>query len=106
MSTDASGTKTFNWGTVTRGSDGAATDTRQGAADRGFINQSAGTISVRMSVNTLNAYLAGLGHPQLGFGSVFCGLRGRAQQQNASGENVTLTDLTRGGTEFTIGNGF
>lgn len=108
--TDAAGTLTFKWGTTVRNFDGSATDTVRGTASHGFINKSDNTISVRMSVNTLNTYLDSVHNndatKHIVSGSVLCGLRGRAQQQNASGENVTLSDITRGGTEFKIGNPF
>ncbi|MFL6513679.1 MAG: hypothetical protein ACJ8M1_01505 [Chthoniobacterales bacterium] len=108
--TDAAGTLSFKWGTTTRNFDGSTTDTVRGAATHGFINKAAGLISVRMSVNALNSFLDSIHNNDASkhiiAGSVLCGLRGRAQQQNASGENVTLSDLTRGGTEFKIGNPF
>jgi hypothetical protein len=106
--TDASGNRTFNWGTSVRNSDGSTTDTAQGTADRGFVNQSNQTISVRISANTLNTYLdsihAGDASKHIQFGSVLCGLRGHSFQTNSSG--LALEDYTRGGTELKIGNPF
>jgi hypothetical protein len=106
--TDDSGNKTFHWGTTVRNFSGGTNDTTQGSADRGFFNQSNNTISVRISVNTLNAYLdsihAGDASKHIQFGSVLCGLRGNSLQSTSFG--LALEDYTRGGTEFKIGNPF
>ena len=100
--TSAQGAITFNWGTTVRNSDGSTTDTTRGAADAGAFNNSVRQISVRVSTAKLNVYLTSVNHPAVGVGTTFCGLRGRAQQVNPSGENITLEDFTRAGTEFTI----
>ncbi|MBV9656762.1 MAG: hypothetical protein JO295_01505 [Verrucomicrobia bacterium] len=106
--TDASSAATFHWGTTVRNSDGSLTDTTQGTASRGFINKPNNTLSVRMSVNTLNTYLDsvhnGDASKHISFGSVLCGLRGHSFESQSGG--IALEDLTRGGTEFKIGNAF
>jgi hypothetical protein len=102
MTTDAQGNRTFNWGIVTRNTDGSTTDTRVGTADSGFVNQLTKTITVRISVNTLNARLGSLGHPLIATGSVMCGLRGTSHITDPAGQNISLEDFTRGGTEFTV----
>lgn len=73
-----------------------------GNADRGFFNQQNRTISVRITSVKLNAILSAANRPTVGFGGVFCGLR--AAMSLAS--TVALEDISRGGTEFTISNGF
>jgi len=102
METDAQGNRTFNWGMTQRNTDGSTTDTRVGAADSGFVNQLAKTITVRVAVSQLNARLGSLGHPLITTGSVICGLRGLAHITDPGGVNLELEDFTRGGTEFTV----
>ncbi len=101
-STNASGVRSYRYGTTVRNFDGSTTDTIVGNADRGFINQQNKTITVRLSTTKINAILTANGRPTVGFGSTFCGLRGSSSAVNA----VALQDATRGGTEFTIQNPF
>jgi hypothetical protein len=98
--TNAQGQATFSWGTTVRNHDGSTTDTIQNKADSGAFNRSVKQISVRISAAKLNTYLQAHSRPTVGFGSVICGLRGRAQQTDTLG--IALEDLTRGGTEFTV----
>src|SRR5436190_2195455 len=98
--TNAAGVASFSWGTAVRNFSGGINTTSRGAADSGVINSSARQISVTISLATLNAYLSSIGHPQIGSGSVLCGLRGNSFQTNTSG--IVLEDYTRGGTEFTL----
>jgi len=98
--TDATGAASFTWGTAVRNFSGGINTTSRGAADSGKINSSARQISVSISLATLNAYLSSISHPQIGSGSVLCGLRGNSFQTNSSG--IVLEDYTRGGTEFTL----
>ena len=65
-----------------------------------FVKQ----ITVRVSATKLNAYLTSIGHTPVGIGTVMCGLRGHAYITDPAGENLTLQDITRGGTEFSVGN--
>src|SRR5204862_7596440 len=97
---NAAGLASFSWGTAVRNFSGGINTTSRGAADSGVINSSARQISVSISLATLNAYLSSIGHPQMGPGSVLCGLRGNSFQTNSSG--IVLEDYTRGGTEFTL----
>jgi hypothetical protein len=100
---------TFSWGTTTRNFDGSTTDTTGGAADVGFFNTTNGTITVRVSASKLNPTLLTRGHTLITTSpsTTFCGLRGRATEtvSNGTGRSA-IFDLTRGGTEFTIGNPF
>jgi hypothetical protein len=111
--TDPAGTISFNWGTTVRNTDGGLGDTTRGTAPRGFFNKGAGTISVRIAVNTLNSYLDTIhsndATKHIQAGTVLCGLRGHAFQIDNSGVTnggITLEDYTRGGTEFKVGNPF
>jgi hypothetical protein len=112
--TTSSGAATaFQWGSVVRNFDGSLTDTVQGTADSGDFDRAAGTISVRVSAAKLNAFLDSElaangpdgGNParysHIVSGTVMCGLRGEAFEENETGGDV-LEDATRGGTEFTI----
>ena len=100
--TSPTGARSFKYGTSVRNFDGSTTDTVVGNADRGFFNQQNRTISVRISSAKLNAVLAAANRPTVGFGSVFCGLRAATSLAST----VALEDTSRGGTEFTISNGF
>ncbi len=102
--TSAQGAVTFNWGTTVRNSDGSSTDTKVGTADAGAFNRLVKQISVRISTSKLNTYLNSVGHPTIGVGSIMCGLRGHAYITDPVGENITLQDITRGGTEFSVAN--
>jgi hypothetical protein len=102
--TNAQSQVSFNWGTAVRNFTGNIVATQQGAADTGAINKLVRQITVRISLAKLNTYLSSVGHPQIGIGSVLCGLRGNAFQTDSLG--LALEDYTRGGTEFTITNGF
>jgi hypothetical protein len=101
-STAANGARSYKYGTTVRNFDGSTTDTVVGNADRGFFNQQNRTISIRISSAKLNAILTAAGHPTIGFGSVLCGLRA----ETSTVTPIALEDFTRGGTEFTISNGF
>jgi hypothetical protein len=98
--TSAQGTRVAKWGTAVRNFGGGIDLTERGDADRAFFNSQNRTISVRISSSKLNTYLSGLGHSTIGFGTVFCGLRG----ETSLATGIPLEDSTRGGTEFTIGN--
>jgi hypothetical protein len=102
--TNSQGTVSFNWGTAARNFSGGIDATQQGSADSGAINKLVKQITVRVSVAKLNAYLSAHGRPTIGIGTTLCGLRGNAFQTQSLG--IALEDYTRGGTEFTITNGF
>jgi hypothetical protein len=96
--TDAAGTATFVWGTAVRNSDGSITYTQRGTADCGAFDTAAGTITVKVSVSKLNQFAS---KGAISAGSVLAGLRG---QTFSGGSSAVKEDLTRGGTEFTVGN--
>ncbi|CAN5432448.1 hypothetical protein BH20ACI3_BH20ACI3_35880 [soil metagenome] len=97
-STDPTQVSTFSFGTAVRNSDGTLTYTRRGAADSGFFDTANDTITVKVSLSKLNPFVT---HgPAIGVGSVLVGLRG---QTFTSGANAKR-DLTRGGTQYTVGN--
>ncbi len=96
--TDATGTPSYQYGTTIRNFDGSTTDTVVGEADGGSVNQTAAKLSVSVSLDKLNAILAAAGHPLIGSGTVFCGLRGLAFETSS----LALEDFTRGGTEFSV----
>lgn len=86
----------FTFGTVRRLSDGALAYTTRGDADSGsfdFVNK---TITVKVSAAKLTPYVTK--GPAIGLGSMLTGLRG---QTFTTGANAK-TDMTRGGTLFTI----
>jgi hypothetical protein len=87
----------FTFGTVRRLSDGTLAYTTQGTADSGNFDTINKTITVKVSAGKLNPFVT-KGAP-IGIGSVLTGLRG---QTFTSGANAK-TDVTRGGTLFTIG---
>lgn len=96
--TSASGTQTGTWGTTVRNSDGSLTNTMRGTADSVSFDTIHNTISVRVSVSKLNAYLASIGHPLLQSGSVLAGLRGSAFDTSGTAKE----DSTYGGTQYTL----
>ena len=97
VTTNASSTPTFNYGTAVRNSDGSLTYTNRGIADSGSIDQVNGTLTVNVAVDKLNALSPGTSSP-IGIGSALVGLRGST---SAGGQ----TDETRGGTLFVVGGG-
>jgi hypothetical protein len=96
--TDASGAQTFVYGTAVRNSDGSLTYTVKGNADCGAFDTANNTITVKVAVSKLNALVTK--GPAIITGSVLAGLRGQAFTTGANAKE----DLTRGGTEFTIGS--
>ena len=96
--TDASGAQTFVYGTAVRNSDGSLTYTVKGNADCGAFDTANNTITVKVAVSKLNALVTK--GPAIITGSVLAGLRGQAFTTGANAKN----DLTRGGTEFTVGS--
>ena len=89
----------FTWGTAVRNSDGSLSYTMQGAADSGAFNTVNNTITVKVSVSKLNAYVT---HgPPIGVGTTLCGLRGQTFTSQVNAKR----DIARGGTQFTIGCG-
>jgi hypothetical protein len=82
-----------------RNADGTLTYTNRGIADSGSFDPAAGTITVIVSVDKLNA-LSPAGSP-IASGTILVGLRGSAVTGNPNGDS----DETRGGTLFVVGGG-
>ncbi|HEY8184471.1 MAG TPA: Calx-beta domain-containing protein [Pyrinomonadaceae bacterium] len=91
---------TFVYGTTVRNSDGSLTYTTRGDADCGFLDTTNNTITIKVAVSKLNS-LVTKGLP-IGAGSVLAGLRAQTFTSSVNGKR----DITRGGTEFTVGNCF
>ncbi len=96
--TDATGVRSYKYGTTVRNFDGTTTDTVVGDADFGSFDQTNRTITVRVSTTKLNTILTAAGHPTIVSGSTLCGLRGRTFEVSSA----ALEDFTRGGTEFKV----
>lgn len=101
--TNASGVRSYRWGTAVRDFDGGLTYTDRGPATAGAFDTAKRTITVQVTASTLNVYLAGLpggtaSHPPIAGGSVICGLRG----SSFVGSSVAVSDATRGGTQFAV----
>jgi hypothetical protein len=86
----------FTFGTVQRLSDGTLGYTTRGVADSGAFDMVNKTITVKVSASKLNPFVTK--GPPIGLGTVLTGLRG---QTFTTGANAK-TDITRGGTLFTI----
>ena len=97
-STDATGVPSYKYGTTVREFNGSTTDTVVGDADSGSIDTTNFTVTVNISATKLNAILTAAGHPTIGKGSVFCGLRGFSFDLSS----LALEDITRGGTQFSV----
>jgi uncharacterized repeat protein (TIGR01451 family) len=87
----------FSFGTAVRNSDGTITYTNRGAANSGAFSTAANTITVKVALSKLNPFVSK--GPALAPGSVLVGLRGR----NFNASTDVKRDLTRGGTQYTIG---
>ncbi|MEO7658430.1 MAG: post-COAP-1 domain-containing protein [Pyrinomonadaceae bacterium] len=98
-STDPSQTSPFSFGTAVRNSDGTLTYTRRGAADSGTFDTATNTITVKVSASKLNPFVTK--GPAVAAGSILVGLRGQTFTAGANAKR----DLTRGGTQYTIGCG-
>lgn len=96
--TDAAGAQSFVYGTSVRNSDGTLAYTVRGPADGASIDSPMKTITIKVFLSNLAPYVT---HgPAVAPGSILVGLRG---QTFTSGANAKR-DLTRGGTQYTIGN--
>lgn len=98
VTTGADGTQGTTWGTAERQSDGSIAYTARGAAESS-IDTTTETITFKVPVSELNTVLPASATP-LGEGSVLVGLRGQAFTSGANAKR----DLTRGGTQYTLGN--
>jgi uncharacterized repeat protein (TIGR01451 family) len=88
----------FSFGTAVRNSDGTISYTNRGAANSGSFNTASNTITVKVALSKLNPFAS---KGALAPGSVLVGLRGRNFTVSTDGKR----DLTRGGTQYTIGCG-
>jgi hypothetical protein len=86
----------FTFGTVTRLSDGSLAYTTRGEADSGSFDSVNKTITVKVAASKLNPFVTK--GPPIGAGSVLTGLKGQTFTIGANAK----TDITRGGTLFTI----
>jgi uncharacterized repeat protein (TIGR01451 family) len=94
--TNAAGTPSYDFGTAVRNSDGSLTYTSRGAAT-GSVDPTTNTIEIRVPLSALGPYVT---HgPAVAPGSVLVGLRAQAFTSGANAKR----DLTRGGTQYTIG---
>jgi hypothetical protein len=88
---------TFTYGTAVRNSDGSITYTSRGAADCGAFDTTNGTVTIKVSTAKLNQFAP---KGAITAGTVLAGLRGQTFTSQANGKR----DITRGGTEFTVGS--
>ena len=87
----------FSFGTATRKSDGSLSYSIKGAADSGKFDTRNNVIQVALSLNKLDPFVT---HgPAVRPGSTLVGLRGQTFTSNVNAKR----DLTRGGTQYTIG---
>jgi len=86
----------FTFGTVTRLSDGSLAYTTRGDANSGSFDSVNKTITVKVAASKLNPFVTK--GPAIGAGSVLTGLKGQTFTIGANAK----TDITRGGTLFTI----
>ena len=101
-STDETGASTFTYGTALRNGDGSITYTPAGSPDFGAIDTSASSVTWKVDIAKLNALQKrGL----IGSGANFIGLRGSASVASISIAGLVglgLSDVTRGGTHYTL----
>jgi uncharacterized repeat protein (TIGR01451 family) len=95
-STDPTQPSLFSFGTAVRNSDGSISYTRRGPAT-GSFNQGTRTITVKVPLSNLGSFATHGPAPLPG--SVLVGLRGQSFTSVVNGKR----DLTRGGTQYTIG---
>ncbi|HEX6976543.1 MAG TPA: hypothetical protein VF147_19180 [Vicinamibacterales bacterium] len=103
--TDASGTPTYWYGTATRARDGTLAYTKLGNADAGRFDLTNKSLTLRVSIGKLNAAQT---HGVIGPGTVVIGTRAAASASvivpGAASQSV-LSDSTRAGRSFTMGQG-
>jgi hypothetical protein len=102
---DAAGARSFSWGTAERLPTGALSYTRRGAADSGAFDLVNRSVTVRVSVSKLNALQQ---RGVIGLGTVLLGLRGSATGSvivPGAASVSPISDATRGGRTFTLGQG-
>ncbi len=109
---DAQGTRSYNWGTAVRSSDGTVSYTQRGTLNRGAFNPANNTITLRVSAAQLNTYLTSIGHTPIHSGTVLTGLRATCAEApvdindfNVQGQTVHRNgkrDRAYGGGQYTI----
>ncbi len=111
--TDPQGSRSYNWGTAVRASDGTVSYTQRGTLTRGAFNPTGNTINIRVPVSVLNQYLSNTAHhPIIQSGTTLVGLRATCAEAavdindfNAAGQTVHRNgkrDRAYGGTQYTI----
>lgn len=98
--TDATGARTFSFGTAVRNTGGTITYTKQGAADSGNFDLVDGSVTIKVDMARLNALQT---RGPINNSTKFIGLRGSTSINNfvvAGLVGTGLTDRTRGGTSF------
>lgn len=103
--TDASGNRTYTYGTAIRNSSGGITYTDGGTADIGQFDLTVSSLTLQVDVKKLNALQT---RGAIGPGTTLIGLRGSASVIGFSitvqgvTTTVGLSDNTRGGTSFKL----
>jgi hypothetical protein len=110
--TDPQGTRSYNWGTATRSSDGTVSYTQRGTCNRGTFNPANNTVNLRIAASQLNSYLTSVSHSVIQSGTVLVGLRATCAEAavdindfNVAGQTVHRNgkrDRAYGGTQYTI----
>ena len=95
-----SGTQAASYGTVARDVSGGLTYTKIGTADAFSFNTMNSTVSARISLAALNAYLASVKHPLIKSGSILAGLRGATFDSGSGG--TVKGDTTYGGSQYMV----
>jgi hypothetical protein len=100
--TDATGARTFSYGTTVRNSDGSLAYTRRGDATAGHFDLTRGTVTIKVATDLLNGLQT---RGAIGEGTVLMGTRGSASVavSTPAASAALLTDSTRGGRPFTVG---
>ncbi|HEV3469007.1 MAG TPA: discoidin domain-containing protein, partial [Pyrinomonadaceae bacterium] len=99
--TDASGAKSYRFGTLARNGNGGLDYTDRGPADFGSFDAASKTVTLKVALSKLNPFVRP-GKAPLGLGTVLTGLRGQANiAANPSGRDPR-SDATRGGVLYTI----
>lgn len=100
VDTSASGAQSASYGTSARDVGGALSYTMIGTADSYSFDTLHNTVSARISLTKLNAYLKSIGRPIIQTGSVLAGLRGATFDSGSSG--LVKGDTTYGGSQYSV----
>ena len=91
----------FVWGTAARSDSGHVNYVGRGNCDFGEINQTEGTITLKVALSQLNAFA----NPDIGPGTLMSGLRGQSLEpgfEGPPGNRHPFRDHTRGGGTFSL----